>query len=818
MSKKDKKKKDIDFNFDHGVIDVNIGDINTEVMQIFGANNNLMRHIPSVIDGIKPGERRILYAMYLNNAMPNKKYKKALDMVGQTAKFHPHGDGPIADSMIKMAQKWSNIEPLLDMDGNVGNSMGANAAHPRYLDVRLTKYAYKCFFEEFDKDLVDMRPSFMGDIDEPEYLPARYPNTLINSTFGIGYGTASGLPTYNLREVLELTLKLLDDPDYEDVTLIPDSPTWADIVDEGQFRRISETGEGNFKMRGEIVVDEETNNIIIRSVPLQVSMVDVLTSKRKKDKKDGKMATDIKGLHAEGKIPGLIDFKWKTGEDSDSPSEFDVTLLMKKEVDPYSVLSTIYTRTQLQKTFPVIFKLIDEDYNEIKFNIRSFILTWLDYRRDFKRRVYNHKIIKARERQHILKTLLMIFDGKNAEEALQTIRKSETTAEAVQYLMKTFKITSLQAKNIAEMSLIAFSKESIKKYKKENEKLEETVAKYDKIIRSQKKIDKIIREELEEGIQLFGAPRRSRVITIEGEAKVRETDHVVVFTYNGYVKKLPIETDQIGFVNNDDHPIEIIRIKNTEDLMIFDETGKISKLPIHTIPNSELNSEGSKLSEFCTINGQIKSIIARPTLDALKAVKEPVYLVMVTRNGIVKKTTASSYVNIKNELLGMAIKEGDELQVVKLMIGDKDMLIYTNAGMGVRFNGAEVKDTKRMSIGVKALELSPDEVVIGMDIVNEKDKSIFVLTSRGTGKKCTLDNFPTMDRAAKPLRITSLESNEEVVLMRTVKGTEKFKAYLSTGSEEIDVKEVMELPRLSKGRKLIPVPKGSVIIDIKEIR
>ncbi|NNV04694.1 DNA gyrase subunit A, partial [Brevibacillus sp. MCWH] len=275
------------------VIVENIGDLCTQYMQIFGANTNLMRHIPTLIDGLKPGERRILYALYNDlGSRPNGKMTKSSRITGETVgKYHPHGDIPVYQTLVKMAQSWNNNLVLIDGQGNFGSPKGDPAAASRYTEARISYYAYKCFFEDFDLKLVSTKKNYLGDLEEPEYLPARYPNVLINNTFGIGYGLSTGLPTYNAKEVLELTLKLLEDPEYENVVLIPDSPTGAHIVDEGQFEEISKTGKGKFKMRGEIEVDLDRNELIIRSLPLYVNSNDV---------KD-----DIIKLYKDGKLRGI---------------------------------------------------------------------------------------------------------------------------------------------------------------------------------------------------------------------------------------------------------------------------------------------------------------------------------------------------------------------------------------------------------------------------------------------------------------------------------------------------------------------------------
>jgi DNA gyrase subunit A len=522
---------------------------------------------------------------------------------------------------------------------------------------------------------------------------------------------------------------------------------------------------------------------------------------------------DIIELVEQGKIQGLKELR----DDSSEEDGIDFSIYLKKEVDPVSIMHTIYAKTNMEKTFPVNFKLIS-DYQDTDYTIRSFLLNWIDFRRDTKRRLYNHELIKSKERQHILEIILFVLNEDNLERTTTIMKKAENKKEAIATFIQTYSITSLQANIIASMSMPQFTKESRRNFKKEKDEVDQKVEEYGKLVRSLKKIDKMIKDELDEGIKLFGESRRSKVISIDGEVKIRDTNHLVVFTYNGFVKKLSDQCTSIGFINQDDYPIEIIEARNVTDLLIFDETGKISKLPVHLITNSELNSEGDKLNKYCNINGMITTIIPKPTEDALTQVKMPIYFVMITKKGIIKKTMAQHYVNIKNELLGLIVKEEDQLKTVKLLAGDKDIVIYTNKGLGVRISSKEIKETSRMSIGIKALNLSEGEEVIGMDLVNPNDKYLFILTNKGTGKKSPMDAFKTMDRNSKPLRLISLDSDEDVMIVKTVKGTEQFKAYLKGSVEQINIVDVLELPRLSKGRKLIPVRKGEVIIDVKEIK
>ena len=383
--------------------------------------------------------------------------------------------------------------------------------------------------------------------------------------------------------------------------------------------------------------------------------------------------------------------------------------------------------------------------------------------------------------------------------------------------METYHISSLQANSIADMRLNAFSKEAYKKYIEEKKEIDETVKELDSIVRSAKKIDKVIINELKEGIKLFAEERRSQIITIDNEVKIRNTNHVIVFTKNGFVKKLPEDVKNVGYINTGDYPIDIVHANNTSELLMFDQSGKITKLPVYKIHGCALNSEGIKLSDMVMINGDLKTIKPKPTNESLAMIKEPVYFLMITKKGIIKKTLANAYTNIKNELLGLIVKDDDELVCVKLLAGDRDIVVYTSSGFGVRFNSEEIRETSRMSVGVKAISMSDDDTIVGMDIVNPKDKYILVITQKGNAKKCTLSTFKTMNRADKPLRIVTLDENDEIFKIRTIHGDEKFKLFTKDSLETVNCEDIVELPRLSKGKKTIPVRKGNVLIELFEI-
>jgi len=787
-------KKNVDYN--KGIEERNISEACTEYMQIFGSNNNLMRHLPGVLDGCKIGERRILYTMWKLGLNYNKPFLKVASIVGNTLSYHPHGEAAVADTLVRMGQHWNNTQCMVEGSGNFGSISGSSAASGRYIEARLSYYAYKCFFEDFSEDIIDTKMNYLGTEIEPEYLPAKYPNALINNVFSIGYGVSSSICTYNLKEVLEATIELIQDPDIENIVLYPDSATGAHIIDEGQFESISKTGKGRFKMRGVIDIDDENNILHIRSTPLMVywekikkSVFDILTDGKNSLMKDFKDESDIGHMHYK--------------------------VFLKKEVDPYSVVNTIYSKTQMEKSFPVNFKLI-EDYEDNDYNIKSLLQVWIDFRRDTKRRYYNHKLLKSRERQHILSILLFILNKDNAENTIKIIKKSENNKEIVSKLMKTYGISSLQATTIANMRMSAFSKEAYRKYQTEKEEIDKEVEKLEKIVRSSKKIDKIIIDELKEGIKLFGEERRSKIITIDNEVKIRNTNHTIVFTNNGYVKKLPEDVSNIGYLEQGDYPIEVIHANNTSELLIFDASGKISKLPVHKLQGVALTNIGNKLSEFITTSGKIVGVRLKPTEEFIDNLKEPLYYLMVTKNGIIKKTAASAYVNIKNELLGIILNDGDELLCVKPLLGDKDIITFSEKGFGVRYHSTEVRETSRLSKGVIAGTFSENDRIVGLDILNKNDKYIMVITNKGNMKKCSLDTFKTMNRMDKPLRIVSIDNNDSIFKIRTIRGNEKFKVYTKENIVEFKAEDVIELPRMSKCKKMIPVNRGNMLVELVE--
>lgn len=795
MSKKKMSKQE---EFSQNIREENIGNKCIDLMKIFGANKNIMRHVPLEIDGLLPGERRLLFAMHNDKKLRyDKKYLKLASIIGSGTEYHPHGDTNIYNTAVKLSQYWNNTVCLIDGHGNFGGENGSSAAAARYLEARLSLYAHKCFFEEFDKDLVDMKPTYSGQGEEPEYLPARYPNLLFKNTYGIGYGLFASIPTYNFKEVCEFVLELMDDPDYNTI-LYPDIPSGCDVIDDGQFLEIAKTGKGSFRMKSVVEVLHEESIIKVKNAPL-MSNLRAIQEK-------------IVELGKSGEIQGLSDIK-----DRCTHTTVGYDFIFKKGSDLNAALDVMYKKGGLIASLPIRFNIIDDNESR-EYNLHMLLSSWLDIRRDTKRRLMNKSIVKKNERIHMLDTLIFILSGKNGEKTVKIIKTAENTSEIIDKLMSNYGITSLQARTIANMSMSAFSKDSFKRYTAERETLQKEVDKLMKISKSPKKIDKIIKDELKEGIQLFGTDRKSNIVTFEGKRVVRDTNHVLIFTRNGLVKKLTDNAKNIGYIAQGDYPIEILNINNRDSVLIFDQTGRVSNLAVDDILATELANPGNPINNFAPVNGKIVTVIPKPTEEQLKNIDmDQVRFLLCTRSGIIKRTLVKNFLTFKKDKAAINIGKDDELMSVKLLYGDKDVVIYTNHGMGVRIPSDSIREVGPTAMGVKAMELDKNDFVTGMNIIGDKDKFIFIITNKGKAKKCSLETFATMKRNDKPLRVSSLDSNEEIITIVPVRGNELFKVYMKLDMKEVSISDIPEMTRLAKAKKIIPVKTGDCIVDVKLI-
>lgn len=793
-----------EFDFKENIIPMELKDKAKEAISIFAPNKNVYRHIPFMNDGLLPSERRVLYAMWKDvKAYPWANYKKLGLILGAAMVYHPHGETNIYNTAVKLAQPWKNAIEFIDGSGSYGNEMGDGAAAFRYLEARLSEFAYKCYFEDFSEDLVDMKMGYIEGTVEPEYLPARYPVALTKSCKAIGYGMYSQYPNYNFKEIVEFTLKLMDDPNY-DTIIYPDIPNKCDIIDDGQFDEIRRTGKGNFRMKSKVNIDYENNKIEVLSVP-QGTDLDTISRK-------------IVDMGKSGELIGFVDIhnqsdkkkKGSKAKKNQKHAKLSIEILFKPGTDLQKNLELLYKKTTMISTASYKLTLVD-NYKEQHYTVRTLLLEWISFRRDIKRRQINKQITKKMERKHILETLIFITNEKNSQTTIKIATKSEDSNEFQSKLMTNFGISSLQAKSISRMSVTAFNKDSHRKYKDELEKINKELEELLVITRSSKLIDNIIKEELKEGIELFSKPRSSDVVEFGESSFIPDSNHKIVITKNNRIKKLDDKTSGVGFLEEGDKGRDLFTINNRESILIFDRRGNMSEIDVNDISSTPVDSGGVDLNSMVNVAGNIVASFPKPSeeIDG-----EETYIVLTTKKGLSKKLSYKNIKKIRGTVMAIKLSEDDELVSVDVLYGKKDMIIYTREGGGVRISTDDIRECGRAAYGLSVIELAGDDEVLGTTIINKRHKYILVVTNKGKMKKCTLSTFKTMKRKSPTLQLSRLEKNEIIVSVNSVKDSDKFIVYTQLIEEEFKVKDIPELTRQHPCKKMLGVKVGDKVIDV----
>ena len=807
-----KKKNDVSASFtiddfikyEHNYEKKNIADETMRYSIVSGINRNIARHIPLAYDGLKPVSRRILLVLS-KPAYAN--FQKVSKIAGEVmGDYHPHGDTAIEEVIGKMGQWWNNNIMYIVPDGNFGTQNGNPPAAGRYIKCKISNFARKCFFEDYKYAALDMKPTYSGYGYEPEYLPAKYPIALINPQFSsIGYGTAANIAPYNLTEVLEATIKLIENPKAK-INLIPDFPNGCEILADKKLDEINTNGgRGQVKVRSKIEIDHEKNIIKVLSTPLKVGTNDI----RKK----------IASLVISKSIDGIIDIK-----DSTSPTRgIYIEILLNKDVNPEKVLDLLIKKdVGLQKTFGVQIKFI-EDYHEVDFTPTEYLLNWLNFRREIIQSMYNKKYIQLREEQHMNDIKIFVFSKDNINKTLKIVRKSRTDEEGIKLLMEEYKdinMTSLQAKTICNMRVREFNKDSYDKFLKEKDRLKEDLKEAEKIILNPKLIDNIIIKELKEGIDLFGTPRKSKVIYEKSaEKKISSNPMIVAISKDGFVKKLDAKKySTIGPLGSIASQETIaIQMNNNKNILVFDSNGKVSKVPIVGIPEMAPEENGLLASRYFNVTGQIVAVMEE--FD-VKDVAKDVEILFVTKNGFSKRTTFDEFLSIRDLKTAISLNDGDQLVTTQLYTKTTskpdDIIIFTNKGNGIRLNIDDIQKSGSSSKGKRIITLADDENVAGVDRIQKNKKLLFCMTSSGKGKVSELKYFPAMDKKDSPLSLIPLSVSDRLVSVISVNKSDKVIIYRKQGEpEEISIGELTPSMRIAKPEKLIKVPKGDIVLNTR---
>jgi len=764
------------------------------------------RALPDVRDGLKPVQRRILYAMIELNNGPDKPHRKCARIVGDTmGKYHPHGDSSIYGALVNLAQDWSTRYPLVDGHGNFGSVDGDGAAAMRYTEARLSKISME-MLSDINKDTVDFTPNFDETEKEPAVLPARYPNLLVNGTTGIAVGMATNIPPHNLTETINGVLKIIGnqiDGDREteieellDIIKGPDFPTGAQILGMRGINEAYRTGRGKVKVRAVTDIEPMANNkqrIVVSELPYMVNKA--------------KLIEKIADLVRDKKIDGISDLR-----DESDRQGMRIVIELKRDANANIVLNHLYKHTQLQDTFGVIMLALVNN-EPMVLNLKQMLELYLKHQEDVITRRTKYELNKAEERAHILEGLLIALD--NIDEVIRIIRASKNVAEAKERLIENFGLTDVQAQAIVDMRLRALTGLEREKLEKEYAELMETIERLKAILGDRKLLLGVIRDEIIIIRDKYGDDRRTSIgfddneITMEDLIKKENT--VIAMTKLGYIKRMTVDNFKSqnrggkgikGMSTIDEDFIEDLLMTTTHHyIMFFTNKGKVYRIKAYEIPESSRTSRGNAIVNLLQLEPEEKITALIP----IEEYDKDKYLFMATKKGMVKKTAITDYQNIrKSGLLAINLRDDDELIEVKSTDNDNHIFLVTMHGQCIRFHEKNVRPTGRTSMGVIGMNLDPNDEVIGMQL-DIQGESLLIVSENGLGKRTDINEFAVQHRGGKGVKCYKItEKTGNVVGIKAVNEDHEI-MMITTGGIIIRLaaKDISKLGRITSGVKLI---------------
>ncbi len=781
------------------------------------------RALPDVRDGMKPVQRRILYAMIELNNGPDKPHRKCARIVGDTmGKYHPHGDSSIYGALVNLAQEWSTRYPLVDGHGNFGSVDGDGAAAMRYTEARLSKISME-MLSDINKDTVDFMPNFDETEKEPVVLPSRFPNLLVNGTSGIAVGMATNIPPHNLTESINGVVKIIDnqieedrDTTLEEIMEIikgPDFPTGATILGRRGIEEAYRTGHGKIRVRA--VTDIEPmnngkNRIVVTELPYMVNKA--------------RLIEKIAELHKDKRIDGITEIR-----DESSREGMRVVIELRKDVNANVILNQLYKHTQMQDTFGVnMLALVNNE--PVVMNLLQMLEYYLKHQEEVVTRRTRYDLNKAEERAHILKGLLIALD--NIDEVIQIIRGSQSTAIAKERLIQRFELDDVQAQAIVDMRLRALTGLEREKLENEYDELMKKIADYKAILADRKLLLGVIKKEIIAIRDKYGDERRTQIgfdeFDISMEDLIPVEDTVIAMTHKGYIKRMSSDNFRAqhrggkgikGMQTIEDDYIENLFMATTHHyLMFFTNKGRVYRMKAYEIPESGRTSRGTAIVNLLQLmpEEKISAVIS------LKEYNDEEYLFMATKSGIVKKTHISEYENIrKTGLQAINLREDDELIEVKVTNNEKDIILVTKHGMCIRFKETDVRPTGRTSIGVRGMNLGFEDEVVGMQM-NTQGPNILLVSEFGMGKRTAVEDFSVQHRGGKGVKCYKItEKTGDVVGAKAVEdGTEVMLITNEGIIIRINVDDISILGRVTSGVKLMNLDstKNIKIASIAKVR
>lgn len=774
------------------------------------------RALPDVRDGMKPVHRRILYSMDKNGWKPGSKFVKSARITGDVmGKYHPHGDSSIYDAMVRLAQDWSTRYLLVDGQGNFGSMDGDPPAAQRYTEARMAK-AGQALLEDIDKDTVTFRENYDGSEMEPEVLPAKLPNLLLNGQIGIAVGMATNIPPHNLGEIVDATVCLIDNPEAtidELVELVhgPDFPTGGIIYGKDSIRTALATGKGGVVVRGVATVEEGkkgNQQIVITEIPYGVNKAGLLEK--------------IAALVHEKKISGIRDLRDETARGA-----VRMVIELKKDAYPKKLLNQLYKLTPLQQTFHYNMLALVDGIQPRVLGLQDILQEYIKHRQVVIRRRTEYELRKAKDRAHILEGLKIALD--HIDEVIKVIRASKSTDEAQASLMKQFKLSEIQAKAILAMQLRALTGLERQKIEDELAELLKIIANLEAILADEKKILKIIKDELLEVKKQFGDDRRTKVVPQElgrmnDEDLIPEEQVVVTLTSANYIKRSQIADyrkqnrggkGKRGMVTREEDVIEHVVNASTHDfLLFFTNKGRVFRLKTYEVPAVGLSAKGIALVNLLQLQPEetVSSVIN------VSKQSQGGNLLMCTVRGVVKKTPFEQYQNVRQTgLIAINLDEGDELKWIRMTTGENEVVISTQQGQAIRFHESDARPMGRVSRGVRGIRLRTGDQVIGMDVV-EQGSSIFVISESGYGKRTKIDQFTAHKRGGVGIRSAVVNKKTgDLIGVKTLSGDDTQEVILISQNGQtirLGLKDTPQLGRATQGVRIMRLNEGDKVVSL----
>ncbi len=787
------------------------------------------RALPDVRDGLKPVQRRILYAMWSIGLRANAKFRKSANVVGEVmAKYHPHGDSSIYEAMVRMAQDFSYRHPLVRGQGNFGSMDGDSAAAMRYTEAKLESIGEE-LMTDIEKDTVNFIPNYDGSHQEPAVLPAKLPNLLINGTLGIAVGMATNIPPHNLREICEAILLLIDNPEATLDDLLekvhgPDFPTGAIIYGANDLKAAYATGKGGIVVRAnaEIVENKKGESIIVVSdVPYMLNKASLLEK--------------IADLVREKKLEGIRDLRDESNKDG-----VRVVIELKKDAFPRKVLNSLYQMTQLQTTFHFnMVALIDGIVPRV-LGLKAILEEYIKHRKEVVRRRTEFDLAKAQDRAHILEGLRIALAKIDA--VIKTIKQSKDKDEARGNLMKQFKMTERQAVAILEMKLQSLANlEQIKIEQEYNEKMD-LIAELEAILKSPKKMLSVIRSEVDEIMQQYGQERRTKIVKaglkeFRVEDLIPDVQTVVITTKDGYIKRVSPDAFKtqtrggkgvIGLTTKEEDSVEAVFAATThQDVMYFTSRGRVFRLKVYEIPEASRTSKGQAIVNFLNLSPGEKVTSTMIGADFEKAK----FIVMVTSGGTIKKVDIKDLENVRaSGLIAIKLNDGDNLEWVKTSTGTDDIMLATAAGIAIRFNEKMVRAMGRVAAGVRGLKLKGSDKVVGMEVVTKEEakegRLFLTIMENGFGKRTDIEEYKSQGRGGMGIKTAQItpKTGKLVSAYITKKKDDRDLLCISEGGQVIrlQINSISTLGRATQGVRVMRFKKpgdkvSSVALVDKEV-